>query len=132
MADNAPEYRFPIRLAAGHRVHLALRGMTPEHSVLTLTAERVTVRAGTWSIDLPLDEVRSASIVEPGDAAIGVHHHRHGRWSIAGDTGRPLLRLELDRTVVARVPTVAILDVALEDPDRCLERLREFRPAEPS
>ncbi len=128
MADAAAEQRFPIRLAQHHRLHLALRGMIAGHAFMALASDHLTVRAGSWYLDVTLAEVISADVVEPEDGSIGVHHHRHGRWSIAGDTGRAVLRLKLDQSTTCRIPAVAVLDIGLEAPHECLDQLLALRP----
>ena len=127
MADSSAELRFPIRLASTHRLHLALRGMTPERSVVILTPDDITVRAGTWTHCIPLMQVAAAAIVGSGGAAIGVHDHRHGRWTVAGDSG-PRVRLDLGPSGQAYLPHVTCLEVGVEEPEDFMTSLVALRP----
>lgn len=127
MADTSAELRFPIRLASTHRLHLALRGMTPERSVVILTPDEITVRAGTWTHVIQLQQVVAARVVGTGGAAIGVHDHLHGRWTVAGDSG-PRVRLDLGTSDHAYLPHVTCLEVGVEEPADFLTSLVALRP----
>lgn len=128
MTGTSPEYHFAIHLDPHHRLRLALHGMTAEHSMVTLTDELLMVRAGTWSMTVPLGQVAAARVVDPDSVSMGVHHHAKGRWTVAGDTGRSMLRIDLDEAAGRLIPRVTTLDVGLDDPDAFLRRLVALRP----
>jgi len=127
VADTSGELRFPIRLASTHRLHLALRGMTPERSVVTLTPDEIRVRAGTWTHVIQLEQVVAARVVDSGGVAVGVHDHLHGRWTVAGDSG-PRVRLDLGPSDHAFLPPVTCLELGVDDPEDFLTRLLAMRP----
>jgi hypothetical protein len=64
--ENSPE-RFPFAFASSYRLPALAFGITPRTSWVKVSADRLSVRFGLWSLSTPLTNVREASLT--GDFA---------------------------------------------------------------
>jgi hypothetical protein len=113
-----PGARFPIRFTGANRA-MAVLGLTPAGSWVEVPGGRLLVRMGwAFSLDTPVEHVRTA---EPYDGRVwgwGVHGWR-GRWLVNGSSSG-IVRIELNppgRGRSAGFPIgVRELLVSVEDP----------------
>lgn len=118
------EERFAIAFSGLNKPLLALLGMGPGRSGVTVTDTDVRVRMG-WAFNaaIPRDRITSAAkATKPALFGWGVHGWR-GRWVVNGsDSG--MVRLTIDPPMLTRTLIFAIqpheLYISLEDPDRFL------------